>query len=230
MMRKALPRAILVMGCLAGLGCTMGRKIEHSRHAKPQAFYSAAAASDEVKALPGWAGLLPTKVFSGMLPIAKDMYSHYMYVEREPSSDATGPAPLLLWSNGGPGASSMFGLFTEIGPMLFSGETLPSGVPELVANPHSWTKVADVLIFDAPPPIGFSFCDPSGPAGPGTSCGDWDDARTTHANLQALKAFFLRFPALMKRDLFLSVRFTSPSILSLYSPRLFACSCLSTLF
>jgi len=166
--------------------------------------HTAAAAADEVKELPGWAGALPSKMFSGMLPIAEGMHSHYIYVVREPSVVAKAPAPLLLWSNGGPGASSMFGLFTEIGPLLFSGETLASGVPELVANPQSWTKVADVLIFDAPPPIGFSYCDPAGPPGPGTACGDWDDARTTQANLQALKAFFARFPALMKRDLFLS--------------------------
>lgn len=193
MIKKLLQTTLLVIIGLVELG-----------GAKPQTLFSAAAA-DEVKTLPGWAGSLPTKVFSGMLPIAKGMYSHYMYVEREPSSGAKGPAPLLLWSNGGPGASSMFGLFTEIGPMLFSGETLPSGVPQLVANPFSWTKIADILIFDAPPPIGFSFCDPPGPEGSGKSCGDWNDYSTTQANLQALKAFFLRFPALMKRDLFLSV-------------------------
>ena len=49
-----------------------------------------------------------------------------------------------------------------------------------------------------------SFCDPPGPGGPGTSCGDWDDARTTRTNVLALKAFFQRFPALQARDLYLS--------------------------
>ena len=100
----------------------------------------------------------------------------------------------------------MFGLFTEIGPLLFAGEgaSTKSGVPALTRNPYSWTRVADVVVMDAPPPIGFSYCNPLGPSGPGTSCGDWDDARTADVNLKALKAFFQRFPALMKRDLYLS--------------------------
>ena len=41
------------------------------------------AAADEVTSLPGWAGTLPSKWFSGMLPTAPDMFSHYIYVERE---------------------------------------------------------------------------------------------------------------------------------------------------
>ena len=168
------------------------------------------AAADEVVALPGFTGALPSKWYSGLLPLAADgatgrrMWSHYMYVERVASPRAASPAPLLLWSNGGPGASSMFGLLTEIGPLVFTGKSLKSGVPQLVENLHSWSRDADILIFDAPPPIGFSFCDPPGPGGPGTSCGDWDDARTTRTNVLALKAFFQRFPALQARDLYLS--------------------------
>jgi len=57
--------------------------------------YSAAAIADEVKHLPGWNGPLPTKWFSGMLAISPNMFSHYIYVEREPKS--SGPAPLMLW-------------------------------------------------------------------------------------------------------------------------------------
>jgi len=63
--------------------------------ATPQ--YSAAAIADEVKHLPGWNGPLPTKWFSGMLAISPNMFSHYIYVEREPTSKTSGPAPLMLW-------------------------------------------------------------------------------------------------------------------------------------
>ena len=41
------------------------------------------AKADEVTGLPGWAGSLPSKWFSGMLPIGADMFSHYIYVQRE---------------------------------------------------------------------------------------------------------------------------------------------------
>ena len=135
-----------------------------------QEHYTDDAIADEVKSLPGWAGPLPSKWFSGMLPITESMFSHYIYVQRSIATTKSHPAPLVLWSNGGPGASSMFGLFTELGPLVFSGDKLESGVPVLVANPYSWASVADLLIFDAPPPIGFSYCNPPGPAGPGTAC------------------------------------------------------------
>lgn len=41
------------------------------------------AKADEVTGLPGWAGSLSSKWFSGMLPIGADMFSHYIYVQRE---------------------------------------------------------------------------------------------------------------------------------------------------
>ena len=48
-------------------------------------------------------------------------------------------------------------------------------MPSLFRNPYSWSKLGSVLMFDWPPPVGFSYC--SDPAGNGTSCGDWDDTR-----------------------------------------------------
>ncbi len=41
------------------------------------------AKADQVTGLPGWAGSLPSKWFSGMLPIGADMFSHYIYVQCE---------------------------------------------------------------------------------------------------------------------------------------------------
>ena len=57
-----------------------------------------------------------------------EMMSKYMFVESEgdPSVD-----PVILWSNGGPGASSMFGLMAELGPLLLNDQSLQGEVCEL---------------------------------------------------------------------------------------------------
>jgi hypothetical protein len=63
--------------------------------------------------------------YSGYVNISKamgmDMMSHYVFVESEgdPTSD-----PVILWSNGGPGASSLFGLMAELGPLLLNDQSL----------------------------------------------------------------------------------------------------------
>ena len=46
------------------------------------------------------------------------LHEHYFLVESEgdPLKD-----PLVIWTNGGPGASSMFGLFVELGPFYLDG-------------------------------------------------------------------------------------------------------------
>lgn len=68
-----------------------------------------------------------------------------------------------------PGAASMFGLLAELGPLLLNEDSLSTpdfkrtGVPTLFSNPHAWTRLGSVVMFDCPPPVGFSYCaDPSG--------------------------------------------------------------------
>ena len=84
--------------------------------------------ADEIKSLPGWSGPLPSRMFSGHIDggsdvqdgVAYTMKMWYMYVECECADPST--APTLLWSNGGPGASSAYGLFTELGPFTLSDQ------------------------------------------------------------------------------------------------------------
>ena len=57
--------------------------------------------------------------------------------------------PLVLWINGGPGSSSMFGLFLENGPLRIS-KTGPSDDDyKLGMNEEgSWVDIANIIFLD----------------------------------------------------------------------------------
>jgi hypothetical protein len=171
----------------------------------------AAIDADQVKQLPGWEGALPSKMYSGFLdstPAGETSKQHMHYIffesERNPATD-----PLLIWSNGGPGAGSEFGLFTELGPLELSDASLKTKsynntkVPSLFRNKYAWTKFANILIYDSPPPVGFSYCG-TNVGGDGYSCGDWDDYRTAKAAHTLVENWLKAFPEYAKHDLYLS--------------------------
>ena len=133
----------------------------------------AAPAGDEVKVLPGWnvSGntTLKSKMYSGLIAAGSDsengtnytLTEHYVFFEseNEPTTD-----PLIVWTNGGPGADSYFGLFTELGPYyvdessMQTEEFTKTGIPTLWDNKFSWNTNASLLILNSPPPVGYSFC------------------------------------------------------------------------
>lgn len=76
-------------------------------------------------------------------------------------------------------------------------------MPTLYRNPYAWSKLGNVLMFDWPPPVGFSYCDGQ-PSGNGTSCGDWDDERMTQAMYAALSGWFGAFPERVGKPLYLT--------------------------
>ncbi|KAI0263017.1 serine carboxypeptidase [Gloeopeniophorella convolvens] len=61
-------------------------------------------------------------------------------------------APLITWFNGGPGSSSMIGLFQELGPCRINNQS--TGVD---LNPEAWNTNANVLFIDQPIGVGFSY-------------------------------------------------------------------------
>lgn len=125
------------------------------------------------------------------------MYQHYILVESEnnPATD-----PVVFWLNGGPGASSLFGLFVELGPLLLNDESFATaeynatGVPSLIRNVYSWAANATIIAINCPAPVGWSFCDPPGPGGGGLSCGSWTDELTAAANFKLVEGIVAHYP------------------------------------
>ncbi len=65
-------------------------------------------------------------------------------------------APLLVWLDGGPGASSMIGMLIINGPCLLDLQTKTT-----ISNPDSWTESFNVIYLDQPAGTGFSYVDDS---------------------------------------------------------------------
>jgi carboxypeptidase C (cathepsin A) len=73
---------------------------------------------------------------------------HYTFFPSQ--SDQTAD-PLVLWFSGSPGCSSIMGSFYENGPIIFVPEQI-----NLVVNPNSWNKKANLLYLEMPQNVGFS--------------------------------------------------------------------------
>jgi vitellogenic carboxypeptidase-like protein len=76
-------------------------------------------------------------------------------VDDEKRSNQPGDFPLLIWLNGGPGASSLNGLFLENGPYLMASDA----VGTIFENPYAWNKEAHIMYWDNPVGSGYSFND-----------------------------------------------------------------------
>ncbi|KAA8642763.1 hypothetical protein EYZ11_002941 [Aspergillus tanneri] len=73
----------------------------------------------------------------------------FWYFESQSKPEAS---PLSIWLQGGPGGSSMFGVFVENGPCNVSNDSRRTS-----ANGYSWTKYANMLYIDQPVQTGFSY-------------------------------------------------------------------------
>eukprot|EP00754_Rhynchopus_humris_P035152 Rhum_TRINITY_DN16719_c0_g1::Rhum_TRINITY_DN16719_c0_g1_i1::g.164193::m.164193/K16296/SCPL-I; serine carboxypeptidase-like clade I len=153
--------------------------------------------------LPGY-GPVKTDQYSGLLKVDDpqgDLYYHYWFVGSTSSTPATDP--LVLWLNGGPGASSVgYGLLTELGPFHLDQASLDNtthGIPTVHDNPNAYNKAANVLYLEHPPTVGFSYCGANGK----TPC-KWDDYTQANASYNFLTKFFQSYPEYKENEFFVN--------------------------
>lgn len=136
--------------------------------------------------------------FAGYLPVRntdctsnncaqeqKKIFFWFVASQGNPEKD-----PIILWLNGGPGASSFYGFFSGNGPYLINSDD------NLEINPFSWNKNANYMIMDQPVGVGFSYIE--------NKIQIKNEAEAIDNLYFALKAFFKRYPNLIQNSLYLS--------------------------
>jgi cathepsin A (carboxypeptidase C) len=116
-----------------------------------------------------------------ILPSSQHLLTRVGFFEsrNDPKND-----PVVLWLNGGPGCSSLTGLFLELGPSSIDKNL------KLHSNPYSWNANASVIFLDQPVNVGYSY---SGNAVSNTIAAGKD----VYA---LLTLFFEQFPEYAKQD------------------------------
>lgn len=105
----------------------------------------------------------------------------------------------VMWLNGGPGASSLIGFFTENGPFSLNDDSINANgtVPTLFRNPYGWSSAASMLYIESPAGVGFSYCEKA------EDC--WfDDTKTAQDNYDFVAAFFDAYSEYKARDFYIT--------------------------
>jgi len=90
------------------------------------------------------------KQISGYFRIGEQNKHYFFWLfesRNKPTKD-----PISIWLNGGPGCSSMFGLFAENGPCSIEADGLRTRLRK-----ESWNNNATILFIDQPPGTGYSY-------------------------------------------------------------------------
>ena len=133
-----------------------GRRLAESGGLKASRRTAAPASPEDhrVVNLPGLSASISgsTKQYAGFLQVDAERDGNIFYWLIEKPKDAD-KAPLVIWMNGGPGCTSMDGLFLELGPFRLDG----AKVDQLKLNPYSWHNAANMLFIDQPVGTGYSY-------------------------------------------------------------------------
>ncbi|XP_025835840.1 venom serine carboxypeptidase-like [Agrilus planipennis] len=128
--------------------------------------------------------------YSGFLTVNEKFNSNMFFWFFQSENDYRND-PVILWLQGGPGASSLIALFVENGPFKISSNN------SVEFRQESWTKNHSVLYIDNPVGSGFSFTK--------DDAGFVRDGNSTGADIyEALVQFFKLFPELRKNKFFIA--------------------------
>jgi len=135
--------------------------------------------------------------YAGFFTVNAEKASN-MFFWHFPALNGDKSAPLLIWLQGGPGASSMFGLFHETGPYELQRDTTSKrGEIKLSQRALTWNNRYSLLFIDNPVGAGFSYTESA------------DGYATTEEDvslnlLSVLQQFYLVFPSKAKVPLYLT--------------------------
>lgn len=159
----------------------------------PLSGYTDAARKDQIGHLPGLKGHMKTRQFSGYLEVnatsGRNIFYWFVEAEKDPAN-----APVLFWTNGGPGCSGLIGYLTEHGPY----RVVRDG-SELKENPYAWTKEANIFYVEQPAGVGFSYSED-----PDFYFNNLGDVTATEDNYRIINKFFEKFPQFQKNEFYLS--------------------------
>ena len=88
-------------------------------------------------------------IYSGYLKTRID--GNELFYIYAPTQNNPNTAPVLLWLNGGPGCSSLFGMLAEVGPV-----TSDNFANEFKRNPFSWNTNTNLIAIEQPAGVGFT--------------------------------------------------------------------------
>eukprot|EP01084_Bolivina_argentea_P313985 543808_1 len=157
---------------------------------------------DRIQHLPGLNFNVSYDQYSGYLDLNNGHHLFYWLTQSQHDPDND---PLVLWLNGGPGCSSLYGLFYELGPFHVNenGSLYDT-------SKYSWNNNANILFLETPICVGFSYQDNTE-----NNC-TMNDNSTADDNYNAILKFLDKFPVYKSNDFYI----TGESYAGYYIPTL----------